>query len=213
MTVNFRIGDMVVTSGSAEGGVQPSDIYDRTGGSGSAGQYLSQDASGLIWKSLAATDPNFTVSGSITINGTSAVGYTLQTNQGKWIGRNVLGDVVLEFEPEVCGFYIKSGSMLEPMGFQSSIEAGQIVVTEAADTDFIQITGQTSVSTSNITFTDGDGLHAAAIYAQDITFSPAPLSFNVSDLVINGETGASGTYTTSDGKTVTVTNGLITSIV
>jgi len=39
------------------------------------------------------------------------------------------------------------------------------------------------------------------------------LDFVVNGLSINGTAGASGSFTTADGKTVTVTNGLITSIV
>ena len=51
MTVSFKVGDLVVTSGNPEGAIIDVDIIkDHTGSSGVDGQVLGRDLTGLIWE-------------------------------------------------------------------------------------------------------------------------------------------------------------------
>lgn len=62
-------------------------------------------------------------------------------------------------------------------------------------------TGNANTQSGDINLTTGTGATQGSIYLTTNTLS------------MNGQIGASGTFTTVDSKTVTVTNGLITSIV
>jgi hypothetical protein len=84
MTVEFRVGDLVVTSGSpTQGEIQISEIVDINGSSGSVGQFLGKSASGLIWEALQAASTS--VPGIVQLtDSTSSVSTTtaLTANQG-----------------------------------------------------------------------------------------------------------------------------------
>lgn len=84
MTVEFRVGDLVVTSGSpTQGEIQISEIVDINGSSGSVGQFLGKSASGLLWEALQAASTS--VPGIVQLtDSTSSVSTTtaLTANQG-----------------------------------------------------------------------------------------------------------------------------------
>ena len=53
MTVSFKVGDISITSGSPDdGSIELSEIKDHTGVSGSSGQFLGKDLTGLLWSDL-----------------------------------------------------------------------------------------------------------------------------------------------------------------
>jgi len=54
--VDFKVGDVLFTSGSSEGGeIQLSQITDVNGNEGTLGQFLSKSVSGLLWADLASS--------------------------------------------------------------------------------------------------------------------------------------------------------------
>jgi len=54
--VDFKVGDVLFTSGSSEGGeIQLSQITDVNGNEGTLGQFLTKSVSGLLWADLASS--------------------------------------------------------------------------------------------------------------------------------------------------------------
>jgi hypothetical protein len=70
--VNFKVGDITVTSGGSDGGeIELAQIKDRTGSSGSDGQQLTKDTLGLLWADLPSAST--TVSGVLQLATNSEV--------------------------------------------------------------------------------------------------------------------------------------------
>jgi hypothetical protein len=64
--VNFKVGDIAVTSGASGGGeIQLSQIKDEVGSAGTLGQLLTKSASGLLWANSAISST--TVSGIVQL--------------------------------------------------------------------------------------------------------------------------------------------------
>lgn len=73
--------------------------------------------------------------------------------------------------------------------------------------------GTPQVATFNAQVNDGDGVASAEIFARDRGGDVTSLKVVGTDVLVDDAPGASGAFTSSDGKTVTVTKGLITGIV
>jgi len=90
------------------------------------------------------------------------------------------------------GMWLDNGA-----GSYTIIHGGVVTVTDSNGTSAVDITGNVA---GGITLYNGRGIYATGVVRADQGFN------------YNGYAGATGTFTSADGKTVTVRGGIITSI-
>lgn len=73
--------------------------------------------------------------------------------------------------------------------------------------------GTDQLATFNAQVNDGDGIASAEVLACDRSGDVTSLAVTGPGVRVDGVMGASGTFTSADGKTITVTKGLITEVV
>lgn len=169
-----------------------------------------------------------TLGGSGNVNGQIALLNASGTQVGTWdntklkLGVNwnyaqLYGPAEYNGVTEVTPFYaVQTYNGGAP--FEMMLKAGMLVLIRGSsgaelDADAIRLT-EDGGSGYESTLEIADS-YIAALKGGTFTFQVdnGTLDFLVNGLSVNGAAGASGTFTTANGKTVTVTNGLITRIV
>lgn len=174
--------------------------------------------------------------GTLTLGGTSNVNgqmamldasgntYGSWNNDGLYIGRadnhvKLQAAVSHDGGTSTVAFYAKS---LADAGVYTEVfvDDGELIVRNTQSDYEVRVnSGRINIAGNNNELTVGpeyiEASYGNSGASEPFRFdvAPAVLNFVANGLSINGTAGASGTFTTANGKTVTVTNGLITQIV
>lgn len=228
MTVNFKVGDILVTSGSgSDASIEVSDIKDESGSPGVTGQVLGKSATGLRWTNLPQAST--TVSGIVQLsNSTSSTSsslaatasavksaYDLASSAIPESGGTINGSLaisgfgnILELSDTFDGVFFNVDTTFAAFNWISS---GQETVNISSYNGINTFTGlpiQLNISdgeTGNkyLAFRDdgsGNPELQSVQTADGVTFSPDSLRLSINDLVINGDAGISGQVLTSAGS-------------
>lgn len=160
-----------------------------TGGGGTIGGSIAanQVAYGTAANTISGSGNMTYVSGTlISDNGTS---YALKTT-GQIGVNNVLGEEVVEFEPELYSFNVRTGPSLDPgTAYTTIVEAGQITVTDATDSTFSTTIATSNLGSNYLKFTDVAGGILATISASDASGNPAELHISASSITMGTPAG------------------------
>lgn len=177
---------------------------------------LTTDLAGKVGGTIAANEVAFGT-GVDTIGGNAGftfTGGTVEVNAGgayslkAWgqvgVYDTATGEEVVEFEPSLYSFNVKTGPSLDPgPGFITTVEAGQVTVVQNTDSTGTATMAGANFMPAKVVLTEVvPGTQTPTIQTDDGLGSAKPLDFVINELRLNGASGSSGQVLTSQGAGV-----------